>query len=233
MKQKDSYWFRHDSSAGRGLRMRKMAHIYGHWGKGIYWDVIEILRDQSNYRFNSDESSLQLLSDLIGCKDEIKFISWFNDCVNIELFIIEDGVFFSEVLCKNMANWETKKTNGGEGGRGNKKLNESEKKAKPKLNESIREEKRREEDIITASPKPKKISFNSSNIFDKLKFKECYPTWEKEKLIYYYEAALRYSNEGNKYVDWEAAIRNWAKKDELNGKITFKPKQILRDNGLL
>ena len=48
---KDSYWFKHDSTAGRGLKMRKMAHIYSHWGKGIYWDVVEILRDQDCYRF--------------------------------------------------------------------------------------------------------------------------------------------------------------------------------------
>ena len=75
---KDAYWFKHDSTAGRGIKMRKMTHIYGHWGKGIYWDVIEVLRDQKNYRFESDESSLQLLSDLIGCKDQIKFINWFS-----------------------------------------------------------------------------------------------------------------------------------------------------------
>lgn len=109
---KDAYWFKHDSTSGRGLRMRKMAHIHGHWGKGIYWDVIEILRDQSNYCFDSDDSSLQMLADLIGCKDEPKFISWFNDCVKFELFKLTENKFYSEVLCVNMEVWETKKDNG-------------------------------------------------------------------------------------------------------------------------
>ena len=156
MAEKDSYWFRHDSTAGRGLRMRKMAHIYGHWGKGIYWDVIEILREQSNYSYDSDDSSLQMLCDLIGCKDENKFISWFRDCIRFELFLIQDGKFFSEILCINMQSWEKKKANGIKGGRPSKTetITESKPNTKPKrnrnnnLNESIREEKRREEYII-------------------------------------------------------------------------------------
>lgn len=124
MAKKDAYWFRHDSTAGRGLRMRKMAFIYGHWGKGIYWDVIEILRDQSNYSFNCDELSLKMLSDLIGCKDSDKFINWFSDCINFELFKKDDSVFYSEVLIENMGVWETKKHNGSQGGRGKKKANQ-------------------------------------------------------------------------------------------------------------
>ena len=85
MSKKDSFWFRHDCTAGRALKMRKMAFVYGHWGKGIYWDVIEILRDQEKYRYSSDEFDLRMLCDLIGCKDESKFLNWFNDCLKFEL----------------------------------------------------------------------------------------------------------------------------------------------------
>lgn len=146
---KDSYWFKHDSTSGRGIRMRKMAHIYGHWGKGIYWDVIEILRDQSEYSFESDTSSLQLLADLIGCKDEEKFISWMRDCVHIDLFKMKDGKFYSEVLCENMKNWDVLKQNGSKGGRPNKPKNNQthnqthnqDNNHSVKQNETIREEK--------------------------------------------------------------------------------------------
>jgi hypothetical protein len=121
MAEKDSYWFRHDSTAGRGLKMRKMAHIYKHWGKGIYWDVVEILRDQKEYKFESDESSLQLLCDLIGCKDEVRFISWFNDSLNLGLFELDGKYFFNPPLRKNMIRWEASKNNGSKGGRPIKK----------------------------------------------------------------------------------------------------------------
>lgn len=112
MANKDSYWFRHDTTAGRGLRLRKIQHIYTHWGKGIYWDVIEILREQENYTYPNDESSLGLLSSLVGCSDQTKFLNWYRDCVKIDLLQEAEGVFFSLVLSENMRKWETKKRNG-------------------------------------------------------------------------------------------------------------------------
>lgn len=109
---KDAYWFRHDSTSGRGLRMRKMQHIHGHWGKGIYWDVIETLREQNEYRYENNEQSLQMLCDLIGCRDVTKFMNWYKDCVRFELFVETEGFFLSDVLCENMRFWETRKLNG-------------------------------------------------------------------------------------------------------------------------
>jgi len=109
---KDSYWFRHDSSAGRGTRMRKMAFIYGHWGKGIYWDVMEILRDQDGYRLEMDDLSIQMLADLIGCKDPDKLFNWVQDCIKIDLLQCDEKYFFSAVLFGNMAKWETTKDAG-------------------------------------------------------------------------------------------------------------------------
>lgn len=144
MAKKDTYWFKHDSTAGRGLRMRKMAFIYGHWGKGIYWDVIEILRDQENYSFAIDELSLKMLADLIGCKDDQKFINWVNDCISIGLLKTCNGLFFSEILIENMKTWETKKENGSKGGK-NKKRIDSEIIAN---DEAKIKHKRREDNII-------------------------------------------------------------------------------------
>ncbi|MEP7358120.1 MAG: conserved phage C-terminal domain-containing protein [Anaerolineales bacterium] len=118
---KDAYWFRHDAGAGRGTRMRKMQHIYGHWGKGVYWDVIEMLREQDEYKHESDDSSLQMLCDLIGCKDEVKFLNWFKDCIKFELFVEKYGFFMSSVLCENMQKWEQKKASGSEGGKETKR----------------------------------------------------------------------------------------------------------------
>jgi hypothetical protein len=68
---------------------------------------------------------------------------------------------------------------------------------------------------------PVKISFDKSLIFDKNEFKNSFPDWSKEKLKHYYEAAERYSEEGNKYVNWAKAIQGWASKDELQGKLKF------------
>jgi len=146
---KDAYWFKHDSTAGRGLKMRKMAHIHGHWGKGIYWDVIEILRDQADYSFDHDDTSLHMLSDIIGCKDVEKFRNWFSDCIKFELFVKNRSKFFSPVLCENMQKWEKQKRNGSQPKsqtEAESKPNGSRIEAKRKPNRSIIEEESIEEE---------------------------------------------------------------------------------------
>jgi hypothetical protein len=70
--------------------------------------------------------------------------------------------------------------------------------------------------------KPTKVSFQDSELIDKNKFKDYFPEWNKTKLAYYYDSALSYSSEGNKYANWGSAIRNWAKRDELQGKLKFE-----------
>jgi hypothetical protein len=67
----------------------------------------------------------------------------------------------------------------------------------------------------------KNVLFSKSVIFEKIKFKEAFPEWSKEKLAYYYDAVLTWSNEGNKKKDWIATVRTWAARDEKQGKIKF------------
>ena len=130
MANKDSYWFRHDSSAGRGLKLRKIAYIYGHWGKGVYWDVVEILRDSATYTHSSDEFDLKMLADLIGCKDDEKFLEWYQNCIKFNLLIEHKNRFYSPALSRVMDVWDSKKENGKKGGRPKKIKTE----LKPKLN---------------------------------------------------------------------------------------------------
>ena len=67
----------------------------------------------------------------------------------------------------------------------------------------------------------RKILFKDSEIFNGKKFKESYPEWSNEKLRFYYDSALTWSNEGNKKIDWVATVRTWANRDEKQGKIKF------------
>jgi hypothetical protein len=80
-------------------------------------------------------------------------------------------------------------------------------------------------DKLLGKPKPRKISFEESNLFDKISFKETFPNWSQDKLRHYYDAALRYSVEGNKYVSWELAIKQWERKDKINNVLVEKPTQ--------
>lgn len=133
---KDAYWFRHDSNSGRGLKMLQLAHIYTHWGKGVYWDVVEVLREQDGYKYEHSEHAIDLLSTLVNVSDKIRFSNWFKDCCMLGLFEKDDKYFFSPVLIKNMAVWETKKSNGNQGGRPKKNRIKTELKPKRKPNQN-------------------------------------------------------------------------------------------------
>lgn len=66
------------------------------------------------------------------------------------------------------------------------------------------------------------VLFKDSLIFDRVEFKKAMPEdWNKERLLYYYEAAIAWSGEGKKKIDWVAAIKTWARKDEKEGKLKF------------
>lgn len=91
----------------------------------------------------------------------------------------------------------------------------------------------KEKGEVQYSNKPIKILFKDSELFDKVKFKEAFPEWQRDKLAYYYEQALTWSNEGNKKVDWKATVRTWASRDEKEGKLKFASKNNNQIGGLL
>ena len=96
------------------------------------------------------------------------------------------------------------------------------------------EQEEEQEEEEEKNKKKNKILFNESLIFDKVKFKELFPEWSKDKLSYYYENALTWSNEGNKKIDWVATVRTWANRDEKQGKIKFENKnKIVNLGGLI
>lgn len=147
---KDAYWFRHEVGASRTLRMLKIQHIYGHEGKGVYWDLVEVLREQDGYKYSSDESDLQLLCKLIGHNDFTRFYNIFKEFLKLGLLEDKKGYFFSPKLNDVMKVWESKRSNGSKGGRPtnkkpNKKLNKTESKANQNHNRI--EENRIEENI--------------------------------------------------------------------------------------
>jgi hypothetical protein len=234
---KDAYWFKHDSTSGRGTRMMRLQKKFDHWGKGIYWDVIEVLREQDDYSFPTDDDSLSLLCELIRCSDYQRFIDWFNYCVEIGLFDTFEGVFYSPVLSSNMGGWEKQKLNGSKGGRPqkpNSKTQTENPTIKPNSEtqpKTIREDKIRE-DKRGLAPQPH--PFEGSPYFDKGVFVSKLESWPKDKIEYYYQALVEWSQQGNTYKDWVAAATSWARRDEARGILwSDKKKNKNIGNGML
>ena len=156
-----------------------------------------------------------------------RFLNVENDTIQI--------VFLDEQLIDRNHISKTNSMNGGKGGRPKTKgikptafnsLSETKANEKP-----IRKEEEEEEED-KGKKLSRKISFEDSNIFDKNIFKAEFKDWNNTKLLYYYEAAIAYSQEGNKYVYWGLAIKKWAKNDELQGKLSFIEKST-KHSGLI
>lgn len=119
-KSKESFYFSHDCGACRDLKIIKLRRKFGWEGYGVFWAVIEALRETSNY-----EIALEDVDDLVfefGFKREI-----FDFLVECGLLKQEGNFFYSDSLKRRMAmrdsRAKTNRENGQKGGRPKKEEN--------------------------------------------------------------------------------------------------------------
>lgn len=100
---KDAFYFSHDSNARHDPKILSMISVYGMAGYGWYWVIIEILREQEDYKFSivKEHSYNAIAMQLyIDCNAAKKFI---DDCINeFELFVSDGQNFWSESLLERM-----------------------------------------------------------------------------------------------------------------------------------
>ena len=216
--KKDAYYFSHDANAQDDPKCMVLIDQLGMEGYGIFWALVEKLRAEKQYKLPL--ITLDSFSRRWGTsKEKVNAV-----VKNFGLFIIEnEDFFYSERLKLSM---ELKSQNA------KLSVNARWNKQKQIQNDTnvIRDDTNvlqlntsviRNDTIKVKESKEKKILFSDCNLFDKIIFKSEFPEWANDKLIYYYEAALAYSNEGNRYVNWKSTINNWSRKDDLSGKLKF------------
>lgn len=108
-KEKEAYYFSHDSNARNDPKIGAMRCVYGSEGYGWYWMLIEMMREQSGYKLDMQSKyayramALQLQSEADAIK---KFI---QDCINeFQLFDSDDEFFWSNSLVRRMEKKEEK-----------------------------------------------------------------------------------------------------------------------------
>lgn len=107
--KRDSYWFKHDANARGTLKLQKIKAIYGLEGLGIFWSLIEVLREQNFYRW--PENEINILAKVIDC-DINKLNNFLSDCKRIDLLTFHSGFIMSDRLKNDMQIWEKQKRNG-------------------------------------------------------------------------------------------------------------------------
>lgn len=117
---KETFYFSHDSNAITDTKILNMRADYNLEGYGLYWAIIEMLRNEENYKLELSKNTYRAIKTLTNTNIDIeKFI---NDCIDeYKLFVKENEYFYSNSLLKRMKKYEEKKEinkqNGKLGGR--------------------------------------------------------------------------------------------------------------------
>lgn len=128
---KDVFWFKHDSNARNDIKIQALRHDYGVAGYGMFFMIIEIMRESDNNRlpYNKKFSMVGIARDL-GV--EVGLLSAFiESCINdYELFVCDCEYFWSESLNQRLHEHEIAKEkrriDGAKGGRPKKQTEQIE-----------------------------------------------------------------------------------------------------------
>ena len=217
--KKDAYYFSHDSSASRDIKMLKIKYIYGWEGVGLFWGIIETLRETTDFKFESNKDSIDLLASILQV-DAIKLQTFINDAIKVGLFVECDGYFYSNSLNDRMQEMNKKRLNGiANGKKGGRPTNEepknnlnhnlnhnlNESKTKP-LKERKEKERKVKEEVVFIPP----IVEDVLNYFEE----NGYSREVANKAYHYYNNLGWKNSKGNQVVNWKnAMLNNWFKEE--------------------
>ena len=104
---KDAYYFSHDSNARNDPKILRMRRVYRSEGYGWYWALVEMLRDEEDYKLCIEDGGNALAMQM-QCEENAahKFIA---DCITpFELFESDGTHFWSNSLMRRMERKEEK-----------------------------------------------------------------------------------------------------------------------------
>lgn len=93
---KDAYYFSHDSNAKDDPKCSMLIEQLGLEGYGIYWVLVETLRDQEEYRYPLNMVPI-LARKYNTTAEKMRVVIG-----NYGLFCVDENNFFSESLCRRM-----------------------------------------------------------------------------------------------------------------------------------
>ena len=152
---KDAYYFTHDSNSRTDVRMVALRRQHGWAGYGLWWALIECMREEPEYHLQRDR-----IADLAyeWRADDLQAVV--DTCCELGLFECVDGYMVAPSLVRRMGAWEAKREKAREAGRiggltsvSSKRSSERLANAQAKRREEKRlEEKRLEENTMVIPP---------------------------------------------------------------------------------
>ena len=108
---KDARYFPHDDNAQNDPKIRALIKKYGMKGYGMFWVIIETMRETRGYKITFKKYVLESFAEQMQCTiEEIK--QFIEDCIEeFELFARDDGFFYSPSLLLRMTKLDTLRFN--------------------------------------------------------------------------------------------------------------------------
>lgn len=173
---KSTYYFSHDSNARHDIKVQALRSVYGVAGYGMYWILIEMLREQDNFKLQLNNKILfiALSREFQMSIDQVK--QFINDCIyEFGLFICNEDNFWSDSLIERMKLAEVKRNanreNGIKGGRPKKQqeqVQEIVEEVKPIEDKPVKQ-KRNTEQNATIAQYHSDVEYLTDLLVDKLK----------------------------------------------------------------
>jgi hypothetical protein len=102
---KEAYYFSHDANARHDPKILAMREDYGVKGYGVYWVIVEMLREQDEFKLPLKKYIWSAIAMQVQCKDYAKEDAkqFVEICINeYELFNSDGEYFWSNSLIKRM-----------------------------------------------------------------------------------------------------------------------------------
>lgn len=110
--KKDVYYFSHDANALSDPKILSMRCDYGFESYGLYWAIIEMLRNESNFKLPLTKNTYRAIKMQTGTTIDIE--QFLKDCINEYigesgngLFNSDGKSFWSESLLRRMEKYES------------------------------------------------------------------------------------------------------------------------------
>ena len=112
MSKNNTYYFSHDSNALADIKISAMRSDYGLEGYGLYWVIIEMLRNESTYKLPLEKNTYRAIKLQSGANIDVE--QYIKDCINeykefdngSGLFSTDGKYFWSESLLRRMIKME-------------------------------------------------------------------------------------------------------------------------------
>ena len=114
MNGKDAYWFSHDANARHDERIIKLRYLHGLEGYGLYWAMVETMREANGYQCSSD--AIPMLEHSFNAASGV-LEAVVKTCIDTGLFEEKNGVIFSPSLRRRMEELDAKRLKRQEAGR--------------------------------------------------------------------------------------------------------------------